>query len=243
MLLDIVRADGAVVRADGSRVRAATNCALGSDGDRMLTVGYFIDSEDAYARQGEVRIARIRAGTRLLSDDGKGLVVPRRACGTRFRILRGRAGRTGGRGTASVLLLWRAAAAGGLHSEEKRLHPRPVARRRRDYGRDGRHSGSTRSAPTGGCSANRHDAGGSVESGTATIAGPVPGQPPGTPRPKVGPAQKIRRNAALDAYRQNERLGQLGANYINLFLANAFPEPDLKYFSSSRAFVSVSTAT
>ena len=142
MLLDIVRADGAVVRADGSRVRAATNCALGSDGDRMLTVGYFIDSEDAYARQGEVRIGRIRAGTRLLGDDGKGLVVPRRACGTRFRILRGRAGRTGGRGTASVLLLWRAAAAGGLHSEEKRLHPRPVARRRREYGRDGRHSGS-----------------------------------------------------------------------------------------------------
>ena len=58
-------------RADESRVRAATNCALGSDGDRMLTVGYFIDSEDAHARQGEVRIARIRAGTRLLSDDGK----------------------------------------------------------------------------------------------------------------------------------------------------------------------------
>ncbi|CAN0532143.1 unnamed protein product, partial [Laminaria digitata] len=71
MLLDIIRADGAVVRADGSKVRAATNCALGSDGDRMLTVGYFIDSEDAHARQGEVRIARIRAGTRLLSDDGK----------------------------------------------------------------------------------------------------------------------------------------------------------------------------
>lgn len=71
MLLDIIRADGAVVRADGSKVRAATNCALGSDGDRMLTVGYFIDSDDAYARQGEVRIARIRAGTRLLSDDGK----------------------------------------------------------------------------------------------------------------------------------------------------------------------------
>ncbi|CAN0534530.1 unnamed protein product, partial [Laminaria digitata] len=71
MLLDIIRADGAVVRADGSRVRAATNCELGSDGDRMLTVGYFIDSEDAHARQGEVRIARMRAGTRLLSDDGK----------------------------------------------------------------------------------------------------------------------------------------------------------------------------
>ena len=37
--------------------------------------------------------------------------------------------------------------------------------------------------------------------------------------------------------------GVRGARYINLFLANAFPEPDLKYFSSSRAFASVSTAT
>ncbi|MGB0632081.1 MAG: hypothetical protein ACPGRZ_15435 [Alphaproteobacteria bacterium] len=71
MLLDIVRADGAVVQADGSRVRAATNCALGSDGDRMLTLGYYIDKADYHARGGEVRIAQIRAGTRLILDDGR----------------------------------------------------------------------------------------------------------------------------------------------------------------------------
>jgi len=71
MLMDILRADGAVVRADGTQVRAATNCPLSSKGDRMLVVGYFLDSEDYVARNGEVRIARLRAGTRLLSDDGK----------------------------------------------------------------------------------------------------------------------------------------------------------------------------
>lgn len=71
MLMDIIRADGAVVRADGTRVRAATNCEVGSEGDRMMIVGWFHDSEDAYQRQGKVRISEARAGLRVLTDDGK----------------------------------------------------------------------------------------------------------------------------------------------------------------------------
>jgi len=37
-LLDILRDDGAVVRQDGSLMRAATGCAVGSDGDRRIEV-------------------------------------------------------------------------------------------------------------------------------------------------------------------------------------------------------------
>ena len=71
MLMDIILDDGAVVREDGTLIRAATGCEVGSRGDQWLVLGYFYDDADYVARKGEVRIAKIRAGTRMLTDDGK----------------------------------------------------------------------------------------------------------------------------------------------------------------------------
>jgi len=59
-LLDILRDDGAVVRQDGSLMRAATGCAVGSDGDRLIKV---------VAADGTT--GRLRAGTRVNGATGE----------------------------------------------------------------------------------------------------------------------------------------------------------------------------
>ncbi len=64
-LFDIIRDDGAVVDRDGKLIRAATNCPVGSEGDRFVEVAYTPDESTADLKRG-----RIRAGTLLLTDDG-----------------------------------------------------------------------------------------------------------------------------------------------------------------------------
>ena len=65
MLIDILRDDGAIVRRDGPRVRAATNCEVGSEGDRFVELVYFTGPQDLRLKPG-----RLRAGTLRLGRDG-----------------------------------------------------------------------------------------------------------------------------------------------------------------------------
>ena len=69
MLIDILRDDGAIVRADGTRVRAATNCAVGSAGDRLINVRPHPDLQTPLIE------GRLRAGARLPESDGEMTVM------------------------------------------------------------------------------------------------------------------------------------------------------------------------
>jgi len=68
-LLDILRDDGAVVRQDGSLMRAATGCAVGSDGDRRIEVA---------AADGAT--GWVRAATRLPCGATVAEVIARQLC-------------------------------------------------------------------------------------------------------------------------------------------------------------------
>ena len=66
MLIDILREDGSIVGADGISRRAATNCPLGSEGDRFVELAYI-----TRAGESEHKTARIRAGTLLIEQAGE----------------------------------------------------------------------------------------------------------------------------------------------------------------------------
>ena len=68
-LMDILRSDGAIMRADGTKVRAATNCKLGSMGDRMIHVGATKELPDGTWTQPKPAMARF--GTRIILPDGR----------------------------------------------------------------------------------------------------------------------------------------------------------------------------
>lgn len=67
-IIDILRTDGAIVRKDGTLVRAATGCALGSEGDKFISVITGIQLSDGRFKVKET--GRLRLGTRVLSDAG-----------------------------------------------------------------------------------------------------------------------------------------------------------------------------
>ena len=62
MLIDILRDDGAIVRRDGARVRAATNCEVGSEGDRFVELLYLIGPHDRRLKPGRLRAGTLRPG-------------------------------------------------------------------------------------------------------------------------------------------------------------------------------------
>jgi len=67
-LIDILRDDGAVVRSDGTLVRAATNCVVGSLGDRLV---WAIAGPDF---NGAIKVTdkrQLRLGTRVITPDGE----------------------------------------------------------------------------------------------------------------------------------------------------------------------------
>jgi len=65
-LIDILVEDGTVVNADGTVLRAATNFPVGSPEDK------FIELAEIWPENGSIgsRLARVRAGTRLIRKDG-----------------------------------------------------------------------------------------------------------------------------------------------------------------------------
>jgi len=54
-LIDILLDDGAAIRADGTLVRAATGCALGSEGDRLIPYRWQ-ESPEGPLQEGQVRL-------------------------------------------------------------------------------------------------------------------------------------------------------------------------------------------
>ncbi|GHB45771.1 hypothetical protein GCM10007094_39030 [Pseudovibrio japonicus] len=67
-IIDILRTDGAVVQTDGSMIRAATGCAVSSEGDVLLwTVTGERQADGTVAIREK---AQIRAGSRFILDDG-----------------------------------------------------------------------------------------------------------------------------------------------------------------------------
>lgn len=65
-LIDILRCDGAIQKRDGTIVRAATNCVVGSEGDRILLVVHA-------DRPGE--LMGIRYGARMILADGRDVSI------------------------------------------------------------------------------------------------------------------------------------------------------------------------
>lgn len=68
-LLDILRTDGAVMRDTGKMYRAATNCEVGSIGDRMIHAEASAQKQDGtwtHKTHGQIRF-----GTRISTPDGK----------------------------------------------------------------------------------------------------------------------------------------------------------------------------
>jgi len=59
-LLDILCEDGVLLRKSGARVRAATNCKVGSEGDRLIPIDWTEDGGKTFQRD------RIRLGTPFL---------------------------------------------------------------------------------------------------------------------------------------------------------------------------------
>ena len=72
-MMDILRSDGALVMEDGSLVRAATGCAVGSEGDRWVVAIVGERQADGTVEVAEVR--RIRAGTRAITAEGEDVSV------------------------------------------------------------------------------------------------------------------------------------------------------------------------
>ncbi|MGR3609909.1 MAG: hypothetical protein ACU0BN_13775 [Sulfitobacter sp.] len=68
-ILDILRSDGALMRADGSMVRAATNCDVGSDGDRMIHASASMQKSDGSWT--DPKISQVRFGTKVVLPDGR----------------------------------------------------------------------------------------------------------------------------------------------------------------------------
>lgn len=68
-MLDILRSDGALVLEDGSMVRAATGCAVGSEGDRMITAIIGEAQPDGKIKVTET--GKIRLGTRFILETGQ----------------------------------------------------------------------------------------------------------------------------------------------------------------------------
>lgn len=72
-LMDIIRDDGVVVRMDGTEVRAATNCEIGSEGDRMVwaVAGCFHDDGNFQVKD----VGQLRYGTRMKMKTGEDLSI------------------------------------------------------------------------------------------------------------------------------------------------------------------------
>ncbi|WP_299593574.1 hypothetical protein [uncultured Tateyamaria sp.] len=68
-LMDILRADGAIMRADGTMIRAATNCKVGSIGDVMIHASATMQKPDGTWT--EPKPGKVRFGTRIILQDGK----------------------------------------------------------------------------------------------------------------------------------------------------------------------------
>ena len=72
-MIDILRSDGALVAKNGSLIRAATNCPVGSMGDRKVpavAVRREADGSVSVSDRGEIRL-----GTRFITADGADLSV------------------------------------------------------------------------------------------------------------------------------------------------------------------------
>lgn len=72
-ILDILRSDGALVREDGSLARAATGCAVGSEGDHWVVAVVGERGADGAVEVAEA--GRIRAGTRAITAAGEDVCV------------------------------------------------------------------------------------------------------------------------------------------------------------------------
>lgn len=68
-LMDILRTDGAIMRADGTMVRAATNCEVGSMGDRLIQASATKKLPDG--SWAPMTTGQVRFGTRIVLPDGK----------------------------------------------------------------------------------------------------------------------------------------------------------------------------
>jgi len=67
-LIDILRDDGIVMHADGRQIRAATNCEVGSEGDKELWVFLLYEDENGHERVRDKK--KIRLGTRWMIRNG-----------------------------------------------------------------------------------------------------------------------------------------------------------------------------
>lgn len=68
-IIDILRTDTAMMRTDGTMFRAATNCEVGSTGDRMIHFEASAKKPDGTWTSKTRR--QIRFGTRISTPDGK----------------------------------------------------------------------------------------------------------------------------------------------------------------------------
>ena len=72
-MMDILRSDGALMMEDGSLVRAATGCAVGSEGDRWVVA--IVGERQADGTVEVAEVGRIRAGTRAITAEGEDVGV------------------------------------------------------------------------------------------------------------------------------------------------------------------------
>ena len=72
-VIDILRSDGALVMEDGSLVRAATGCAVSSEGDRWVKA--VVGERQADGMVEVIEVGRIWAGTRVITAESQDVGV------------------------------------------------------------------------------------------------------------------------------------------------------------------------